>query len=1142
MDVGLARGSTITLESRFVDLDAPVFISGVQAMVRVLLEQGRLDRAKGWKTAGLVSGYRGSPLGGLDKELWARQRLLTAHDVKFQPGLNEDLAATMLWGAQQIDAFPGKKVEGVFGLWYGKGPGVDRTGDAFRCANMVGTSALGGVVAVAGDDHGAQSSTYPHQTEQLFSGWMLPVLNPANVQEIVDFGLAGIALSRFSGLWTVLKVTAETAEQSGLVVVPSERLWVEPEWPDLGHPIGYDPKISMPGDRFVLERRVMEERIPAALAWARANRLDRVVFGGADAPVGLVAVGKAFADVLHALRRLGLEGDPRIALYKVGLTWPLETEGLKAFASGRRALLVIEEKRSFVEAQIREALYNMPAARRPDVAGKTDVSGLPLLSPLMELGPETVAAGLARFLRGYGIAVDDPAELRQPERPEGLLRRIPAFCAGCPHGTSTKLPDGSFATAGIGCHFMALDQGDSTRTFTHMGGEGVTFVGLQPFTEVPHVFANIGDGTYVHSGILAIRQAVAAKARITYKILYNDAVAMTGGQPAEGGFTVPQIAAQVAAEGVGRIAVVADEAGRLPAPGALPPGATRHVRDELTAVQKQLREYDGVSALIYDQVCATEKRRRRKRGKLPEATQSVIINTEVCENCGDCSTQSACIAIEPVETSLGRKRRINPTACNVDLSCLKGFCPSFVTVAGPPRAPDVDPRWAEREAVLAAGLPRPVLAEAHPWRALFAGIGGGGIVTAGAILAMAAHLEGRAVSTLDFTGLAQKNGTVVAHVQIGEQGSELDVVRVPLREARVMIAADLAVGAGPGVLERCSAECAVVGNLDLAATAEFKFDPRLGIDAALHRRTIAQATDEGSSVYLHGVRLAEKLFGNAQTMNTLLLGNAWQRGLVPVGDAAILRAIELNGTAVELNKRAFLWGRILAERPELAEEIIAGSLEAPPAGLAELIADRAARLVEYQDEGYAAEYRAFVLDEVAARETAVFGTPGRLTRAVAEGLFRAMAVKDEYEVARMHAAVSYGPGEVFHMAPPLISRVDPETGRRRKVAVPGWAARPLFAVLRQGKRVRGTALDLFGRQEERQWERALIGQYREDVRKALAALGPETLDVAVGLAEIPDLIRGYGPVKEVNRVKAMERRAGLLERLRAGAEVLAAAE
>ncbi len=1130
MDVGLARASAITLESRFADLDTPVLISGVQGMVRVLLEQARLDRASGHKTAGLVSGYRGSPLGGLDKELWARQKLLTAYDIKFQPGLNEDLAATMLWGAQQIDAFPGKKVEGVFGLWYGKGPGVDRTGDAFRCANMLGTSALGGVVAVAGDDHGAQSSTYPHQTEQLFSGWMMPVLNPASVQEIIDFGLAGIALSRFCGLWTVLKVTAETAEQSGTVVVPAQRRFVRPEWRSLPHPIGYDPTLSYPADRFVLERRVMEERLPAAMAWARANQLDRLVFGQSDAPIGLVAVGKAFTDVLHALRRLGLEGDRRIALYKVGLTWPLEAEGIRAFASSRKALLVIEEKRSFVEAQIRDALYNMPADRRPEVSGKTDVSGAPLLSPLMELSPESVAAGLAGFLTRYGLDVPEPPAYPYPERPQGLLRRIPAFCAGCPHGTSTRLPDGSFATAGIGCHFMALDHSDSTRTFTHMGGEGVTFVGLQPFTEVPHVFANIGDGTYTHSGILAIRQAVAAKSRITYKILYNDAVAMTGGQPAEGGFTVPQIAAQVRAEGVRRIAIVADEAGRLPPSSALPAGVSRHVRTELDAVQKELREHEGVSVLIYDQVCATEKRRRRKRGKMPEATQSVVINAEVCENCGDCSVQSGCIAIEPVETALGRKRRISPTACNVDLSCLKGFCPSFVTVAGPPRAPDVDARWAAREGELSAHLPVPQLPDAGPWRGLFAGIGGGGIVTAGAILAMAAHLEGRQVSILDFTGLAQKNGTVVAHVQIGESG-DLDVVRIPLGEARVMIAADLVVGAGPGVLERCGPRCAVVGNLDLAATAEFKFDPRLGIDAGLHRRTIEKVTDEGRSTYLHGVRLAEKLFGNAQAMNTVLLGLAWQRGLVPVGEAAILRSIELNGAAVSLNKRAFLWGRILAERPELAENILAASLE-PPATLEALIADRKARLTEYQDAAYATRYQGFI-EAVTAKEAAVFGASGRLTRAVADGLYRLMAIKDEYEVARLHTAASYGRRPVFHVAPPLVSRMDPATGRRRKIAIPGWAALPLFRMLRQGKRLRGTSLDLFGRQAERRWERALVEQYQSDIRATLDVLSPRTLGTAIALAEMPDQIRGFGPVKEANRAKAMDRREKLLATLAA---------
>ncbi len=1076
MDIGLTL-PPLTLESRFVDLDAPVLLSGVQALVRLLLEQARLDRAAGHHTGGLVSGYRGSPLGGLDQELWRRQKLLEGHEIRFQPGVNEDMAATMLWGAQQIDAFPGKKVEGVFGMWYGKGPGVDRSGDALRCANMLGTSALGGVLAVAGDDHGAQSSTYPHQTEQLFQGWMIPVLNPASAQDIVDFGLAGIALSRYSGLWAALKLTAETAEQAATIIVPSERAFATPErQPPIDHPIGYDPSLSFPADRFTLERRVLMERLPAVAAWARANRLDRLVFGGAEAPIGLVTVGRAHMDTMHALRRLGLEGHGQIALYKVGLSWPLETEGLRAFARGKRALLVIEEKRSFVEAQIRDALYNLPANERPEVVGKTDAVGAPLLSPLLELSPEAVAGALARFLTGTGLNVPTPPEYPHPEHPGGLLRRIPAFCAGCPHGTSTRLPDGSFATAGIGCHFMALDHGDATRTFTHMGGEGVTWVGLAPFTETPHVFANLGDGTYTHSGILAIRQAVAAKARITYKLLYNDAVAMTGGQPAEGGFTVPEIAAQVYAEGVRRIAVVADEAERLPSIAALPAGTTRHTRDELDAVQRDLRAYDGVSVLIYDQVCATEKRRRRKRGKLAEATRSVIINPEVCENCGDCSTQSSCIAIEPIETSLGRKRRINPTACNVDLSCLKGFCPSFVTVAGPPRASDADPHWAEREAALAADLREPVLPTRMPWRGLFAGIGGGGIVTSGAILAMAAHLEGRQVRTLDFTGLAQKNGTVVAHVQIGDPG-DLDVVRIPLGEANVMLAADLAVGAGPDVLERCSPRAAVIGNLDLLATAAFKFDPRLAIDAGLHRRTIERTTDAGASTYLHAVRIAEKLFGNAQAMNTLLLGLAWQRGLIPVGEAAILRAVELNGAAVTVNRRAFLWGRILAVRPELADEILIHTLEVPPEDLQDLIADRAARLVAYQDAAYAVRYRA-ALAPVLAREQELFGTPGPLSRAAAEGLFRVMAYKDEYEVARMHAAAHYGERPVFHMSPPLITGIDPATGRRRKLAIPGWAAMPLLRALRHGKRLRGTALDLFGRQTERRWERALLEQYR----------------------------------------------------------------
>jgi indolepyruvate ferredoxin oxidoreductase len=721
-----------------------------------------------------------------------------------------------------------------------------------------------------------------------------------------------------------------------------------------------------------------------------------------------------------------------------------------------------------------------------------------------------------------------------------LLRRIPAFCAGCPHGTSTRLPDGSFATAGIGCHFMALDEGDQTRTFTHMGGEGAPFIGMAPFTEMPHVFANMGDGTYTHSGIMAIRQAVAAKTRITYKLLVNDAVAMTGGQPAEGSFTVPQYAAQIAAEGIARIAVVADEEERLPPASALPAGTTRHVRAELDTVQRELRDYDGVSVLIYDQVCATEKRRRRKRGKMAEPTQSVVINEQVCENCGDCSAQSSCIAIEPVETSLGRKRRINPTSCNVDLSCLKGFCPSFVTVAGPPSAPDADPHWQAREPELAAEVPQPVVPTTEkPWRALFAGIGGGGIITSGAILAMAAHLEGKAVRTLDYTGLAQKNGTVVAHVQIAGDEASLDVVRVPLGTADVMIAADLAVAAGPGVLERNSSSAVVIGNLDLAATAAFKHDANLSIDAVLHRRTIERATGAAESSWLHAVRLAEHLFGNAQAMNTMLLGLAWQRGLVPVGEAAIMRAIELNGAAVSLNRRAFLWGRILATRPALEDEILVHTAEKPPETLDGLIEARAAALVAYQNRELAGRYRV-LMNEVVVRETQALGRADRMSRAAAEGLYRVMAYKDEYEVARLHAAVKYGAKPVFHLSPPLITRIDPATGRRRKVALPGWLALPLFRVLRHGKHLRGTRFDLFGRQHERTMERALIEQYIGDLRMALAQLRPDTLDVAAAIAQLPDTIRGFGPVKEANRLKAEEQRKTLLARLTPAPIVMAA--
>ena len=691
--------------------------------------------------------------------------------------------------------------------------------------------------------------------------------------------------------------------------------------------------------------------------------------------------------------------------------------------------------------------------------------------------------------------------------------------------------------AGIGCHVMAMQNTPGTGLFSVMGGEGVAWTGLAPFTTLPHIFANMGDGTYQHSGLLAIRQSVAAKTRITYKILYNDAVAMTGGQPTEGGPTVTDIARQVWAENVGRIYLVADDPARLPEASELPPGVIRYGREHLPKVQAECAAYEGVSVIIYDQVCATEKRRRRKRGKMAAADVKVSINPRVCENCGDCTTQSHCIAIEPIDTEYGRKRRISPTSCNTDLSCLKGFCPSFVTSATDAPRHDNAAEWQAREAELAAILPNPVLPDlATPWRGLFAGIGGGGIVTAGAVVAMAASLEGHQVSTLDFTGLAQKNGAVISHVQIAKEG--LDVVRIPTGEADVMIAADLAVGAQKGVLERMRRGGAVLGNLDLQASTGFLADRDQVIDAGLHRRVIDRAVGGNASVYLRATALSERLFGQAQALNTLMTGLAWQAGLIPVGQEALMRAIELNGTAVALNRRAFAWGRILHARPELADAVLAGDA-VPHLTLDSLVAAREAELVRYQGKRLARHYRR-VVDRAAAREAAVFGQPGRFARTVAEGFFRALAYKDEYEVARLHAAAEYGDKPVFHMAPPLITGVDPATGRRKKIAISGRIALPLFRVLRHGKILRGTPLDPFGWQAERRAERALARETERTIDESLAKLRPETLDNAVALADIPNHIRGFGPVKDKAMRDADPQREALLAALDAKPLAMAA--
>ncbi|WP_291297565.1 indolepyruvate ferredoxin oxidoreductase family protein [Elioraea sp.] len=1138
---------TVTLESRFVELDAPILMTGTQAIVRLLLEQARRDRAAGLDTAGLVSGYRGSPLGGVDQELWRRRKLLDAHRIRFEPGLNEDLAATMLWGTQQAAAFPGAKHQGVFGLWYGKGPGVDRSADALRHVNTFGTARHGGVVAFAGDDHAAQSSVLPHQTDMVFEAVMIPVFQPAGVDEIVPLGLAAYAMSRFSGLWVAMKTIAETVEGAATFVLPEDHSFFAPDIALPPHGLNADPRLQWPAQRAELERRVLEERLPAARAWARANNLDRLVFGRADARIGIVTAGKAHLDVLRALDDLGLTparaAEAGIALYKVAMSWPLETDGIGRFAAGKRALIVIEEKRSIVERQLREALYNLPADARPAIAGKAGLDGAPLLPEAGELDPTIVAGALAKLLGVLGVAVTAPA----PHVPAlaDALKRAPFFCAGCPHNSSTVVPEGSIAMGGIGCHTLALGEVGRARTVTQMGAEGATWVGLAPFTELPHLFVNMGDGTYQHSGLLAIRQAVAAGTRMTYKILYNSAVAMTGGQPVDGGPTVAQVAHQLAAEGVRRIAVVADDAARLPAARALPPGVERHTREKLDAVQRSFREHDGVSAIIYDQICATEKRRKRKRGAMATPVTTVLINPRVCENCGDCTVQSNCVAIEPVETPFGRKRRVSPSACNTDLSCLKGFCPSFVTVEGARRHVPA-PHLAELEASLADRVPAPhVPALDRPWRALFAGVGGGGIVTTGAVVAMAAHIEGRSVRTLDFTGLAQKNGAVVAHVQIAPDDTMLDVARVPVGRADLLLAGDLAVAAGRDVISRVSRNGAVVGNAALPAVAAFVRDPDVTLDASGHRTALAAAATEAA--WIEAAQVAEALFGDAMAMNTLLLGAAWQRGLVPVGEAALTEAIALNGTAVAVNHRAFLWGRALAADPTLADAVL--SRTTTPATLDPFVEDRCAELTRYQNDRLSQRYRALV-GRAASAEATALGAAGPFARAVAEGYFHVLAVKDEYEVARLHtdpdfladlAATTEGGSPRFHLSPPLPwLGTEPATGRRRKIALPGWLMLPMFRLLARGKVLRGTALDLFARQDDRRLEREMIARYEADMEQAIASLSPATRDAATALARHPFSVRGFGPVKQASHAKAEPARRALLDRLAAPHQALAA--
>jgi indolepyruvate ferredoxin oxidoreductase len=1136
-----------SLDDRFTRTDGIIYLSGLQALVRLLLMQRQLDVRAGLNTAGFVSGYRGSPLAGFDQQLWRAQRFLDQHHIRFQPGLNEDLAATSVWGSQQVNLFPGARYDGVFAMWYGKGPGVDRCGDVFRHANAYGTSRHGGVLAIAGDDHAARSSTFPHQTEHDFVAVMMPVLHPAGVQELLDFGIVGWAMSRFSGCWVAIKATAELLDSSATVDASIDRVQlVTPA--DVKMPPG-GLNARWPDWPLEQELRLQRYKVYAAIAFAAANGLDRVVIDSPHPRFGIITTGKSYLDVRQALDDLGIDervaADIGLRLYKVGMPWPLGEDGVRAFARGLEEVLVVEEKRGIIENQLKSQLFNWDQQVRPRIVGKFDGEGNWLLPAAGELTAaqiaRVIAARIAPFHASEAIR-QRLAILEQIEKPLAasalLPERIPFYCSGCPHNTSTRVPEGSRALAGIGCHYMVLRMDRDTATFTQMGGEGATWIGQAPFTETPHVFQNLGDGTYFHSGLLAIRAAIAAEVNITYKLLYNHAVAMTGGQPFEGELTVAQITRQLDGEGVKRIAVVTDDLDAYADVSEFSPQVTFHHRRELDRVQREMRDVPGVSVLIYDQMCAAEKRRRRKRGQLEDPAKRVFINEWVCEACGDCSAVSNCLSVVPLETPLGRKRAINQDSCNKDYSCVQGFCPSFVTVHGGRL------RRHDRPAPDPVSLPEPVLPADQPvYSIVIAGIGGTGVVTVSAVLGMAAHLDGRSATALDQTGLSQKFGAVTSHVRIARAAEVIYAPRIPAGDADLLLAADKLVGGSAEALDKLSvSRSAAVVNTEAEMPAAFVEDRDFALPDAALLDAIGAAVGEGHLYQLNATRLAMALVGDSIAANFLLLGYAWQKGLVPIRDTAILEAIALNGVAVEQNRRAFLWGRQAAHDPtKLQSAVEAATPPRVSEDLQAVVQRRIDFLRAYQNARYAQRYADMIKSVEAAERERTASVALLLTMAVARNYFKLLAYKDEYEVARLYTGTEFlenlssrmeGPFRLrLHLAPPLLSRHDPLTGRPRKREFGGWILW-LFRVLKHLKPLRGTWLDPFGYAAERKAERQLIVEYEALLAEILPVLSRDNHATAVELASLPDQIRGFGPIKKAAIAQAKRCEASLLERFR----------
>ncbi len=1172
---------SVTLDDKYSLPTGQAFMSGVQALVRLPMLQRTRDALAGLNTGGFISGYRGSPLGGYDQALWAAKKHLSAQNIVFQPGVNEELGATAVWGTQQLDLYPqSKKFDGVFGIWYGKGPGVDRCSDVFKHANMAGTAQHGGVIALAGDDHIAKSSTAAHQSDHIFKACGLPVFFPSSVQDILDMGLHAFAMSRFAGVWSGMKTIQEIVESSASVHVDPDRVnIVLPE--DFVMPEG-GLHIRWPDAPLEQEARLMDHKWYAALAYVRANKLNHNVISGPNDRFGLIASGKAYNDTRQALHDLGLSDDDcrrlGIRLHKVNVVWPLEATITREFAQGLQEILVVEEKRQVIEYQLKEELYNWRTDVRPNVLGKFDEAegdqsggewSQPnpgsnwLLRAQADLTPSIIAKAIGKRLKKLGVDADTRSRIdarlsliEAKERAQQTMNvdsgdRLPFFCSGCPHNTSTKVPEGSRAVAGIGCHYMVVWMDRSTSTFTQMGGEGVPWVGQAPFTTDQHIFANLGDGTYFHSGSLAIRQSIAAGVNITYKVLYNDAVAMTGGQRVgerPEGHSVLQIMHSLKAEGVNALCIVTDEPEKY-AGVSLAPGVTVFHRDELDRIQREYRELKGTTVIIYDQTCATEKRRRRKRGTLAQPTKTVVINELVCEGCGDCSVQSNCLSVEPVETEFGRKRRINQNSCNKDYSCVKGFCPSFITVEGGQLKSAKKASTERPDPFSLPPIPEPVLPFAKKaWGIVVAGVGGTGVITIGQLLGMAAHIEGKGIVTQDSAGLAQKGGSTWSHIQIADHMDTIYTTKVGTAEADLVIACDPIVGANKGTLAVMREGRSYVAlNTHGSPTAAFVNNPDWQFPQASCEAAIAAAAGAKNVGAFDADQLAVQLIGDSLYTNPLMLGYAWQQGRVPLSHASLMRAIELNGVQVDNNRKAFEWGRRaahdLAAVKALTQTAQVIEFVRKTGTLDDMLAQRVAFLTDYQNAAYAAQYQGFV-DQVRVAEAPL--NSHKLSEAVARYLFKLMAYKDEYEVARLHTdkgfldkVAAQFEGQMgkdfklnYHLAPPLLAKKN-DQGELVKQGFGPWML-SAFRVLAKLKGLRGTAFDVFGRTEERRTERALIGDYRNSIDEVLKGLNAGNLSLAVAIASIPEDIRGYGHVKARHLTAARAKWAGLVQQWRSG--------